>query len=145
MDKKVFLIIVLAAVVAIVLAYFIAGTKKDFKNQSIVKDNVILEEVKEDPQQVLDMELNKVENSQVEVKKVVKQPLSIQPPVVKPINVEEELVKTKLEASIEEETIDYGIYKEEGSNNIVITRNFNAKSPTKYSFKGFGFIDKVIE
>ena len=44
---------------------------------------------------------------------------------------------------LKEEDIDYGIYKEEGTNNVVITKEFSSKSPKKYSFKGFGILDEI--
>jgi hypothetical protein len=46
------------------------------------------------------------------------------------------------EVSIVEEVPDYGIMRDEDGN-FVITRAFKAKSPDKYSFRGFGVIDKV--
>lgn len=56
---------------------------------------------------------------------------------------EEKVVDNILkEVSIVEEVPDYGIMKDEDGN-FVITRAFKAKSPEKYSFRGFGVIDKV--
>ena len=56
---------------------------------------------------------------------------------------EEKVVDNILkEVSIVEEVPDYGIMKDEDGN-FVITRAFKAKSPDKYSFRGFGVIDKV--
>ena len=56
---------------------------------------------------------------------------------------EEKVVDNILkEVSIVEEVPDYGIMKDEDGN-FVITRAFKAKSPEKYSFRGFGVIDKI--
>lgn len=62
---------------------------------------------------------------------------------VKPIKVTEDKQQTKLELSIKEETIDYGLYEEKDSKAIVVTRNFNSIVPRKFSFKDFGIIYKV--
>ena len=47
------------------------------------------------------------------------------------------------EASIIEEVEDYGIFKDEKTGVVEITRDFKQKSPTKYSFDYFGLVNNI--
>lgn len=160
MNKKSFLIILLAALVAFISAFFISnviqdknelpnisdleqiGTDNDTVEKSIQDNTLNNEETAADTKSSVETQAT-VKAQQKTATKEIKKQISKEEKVINSSNAES-LQKT-LEVSIEEETVDYGLYREEGTGNIIITRHFSSKSPTKYSFKGYGIIDKVVK
>ena len=152
MNKKIFLIILLAIIVAFISAFLLVKGKNISPELELETTNntpVIIEEsIKTTETESLSITKEDKEEKTKEniVQTTVKKEMTaIEKPVIIPLKVEETPQATHLEGTVAEETVDYGIYKEDGTNNIVITRNFSSKSPKRYSFKGFGFLDKVIE
>ena len=154
MDRKSILVILLAALIALLTAYFIfKPTKQVVKDvvepvtyiqEELVEAEEAIEAVEVIPSDIKSEELNSQKVTNSNPKQVVSQTVKSTPAVNK---VEEpEIIQTsRFEASIEEETIDYGLYVDKETKNIVVTRNFDSKSPTKYYFKDFGIIDKVVK
>ena len=154
MDRKSILVILLAALIALLTAYFIfKPTKQVVKDvvepvtyiqEELVEAEEAIETVEVIPSDIKSEELNSQKVTNSNPKQVVSQTVKSTPTVNK---VEEpEIIQTsRFEASIEEETIDYGLYVDKETKNIVVTRNFDSKSPTKYYFKDFGIIDKVVK
>ena len=160
MNKKSFLVILLAALVAFISAFFISNViqnkneipdisdseKIEINNDTIeksIQDNALNdEETAADTKFSVETQTS-TKAQQKTATKEVKKYIPKEEKVINSSNAES-LQKT-LEVSIEEETVDYGLYREEGTGNIIITRHFSSKSPTKYSFKGYGIIDKVVK
>lgn len=137
-NKKTILVILLAAILALLAVLFVFNPTK-----TTVKKEDVIEEVIE-PTAPAIVEEEKIEESTAEeeikpeIKPVAKPaPVKTSTPVIKQIQVEEakEVVKEEPQNEIQ---VDAGIIKESGSNDIVITREFKSKSPTKYSFEGYG-------
>ena len=139
-NKKTILVILLAAILALLAVLFVFNPTK-----TTVKKEDVIEEVIE-PTAPAIIEEEKIEESTAgeeeeikpEIKPVAKPaPVKTSTPVIKQIQVEEakEVVKEEPQNEIQ---VDAGIIKEYGSNDIVIIREFKSKSPTKYSFEGYG-------
>ena len=138
-NKKTILVILLAAILAFLAVLFVFNPTKT----SVKKEDVIEEVI--EPTAPAIVEEEKIEESTAEeeeikpeIKPVAKPtPVKVSTPVIKQIQVEEAKEAIKEETS-KEIQVDAGIIKESGSNDIVITREFKSKSPTKYSFEGYG-------
>ena len=160
MNKKSFLVILLAALVAFISAFFISNVIQNKNEKPNISDSEKIETNNDTIEKsIQDNALNDEEtatNNETTVEtqtttkaqqkaatKEIKKYIPKEEKVINSSNAES-LQKT-LEVSIEEETVDYGLYREEGTGNIIITRHFSSKSPTKYSFKGYGIIDKVVK
>lgn len=160
MNKKSFLVILLAALVAFISAFFISNVIQNKNEKPNISDSEKIETNNDTIEKsIQDNALNDEEtatNNETTVEtqtatkaqqktatKEIKKYIPKEEKVINSSNAES-LQKT-LEVSIEEETVDYGLYREEGTGNIIITRHFSSKSPTKYSFKGYGIIDKLVK
>ena len=150
MDKKKSLLVIsIAAILAFGVAIILKQDKKsetlekEQEQVSIVKDEVQEEsDVNKTAEVVEDTEVTEVIEVKKALDKSVKQVSAkptvksnepkIEHPVKKSVQVE------PLEGSVSEEKVDPGIMKENGTNNIIITREFKSKSRNKYVFEGFG-------
>lgn len=131
-NKKTFLVILLATILAFLAVFFITKStkpQKDFDNVPTIKENII-EETE-----------TKIEESKVENKPVVqlnqKPQKQIQSPKLEDIKLEKLVVEENPEITTKpiEPEIDNGIKKIEGTNIIEVTREFKIDTPAKYSFK----------
>lgn len=148
MDKKIIITIILATLLAFLCAYL-------FFNKNQIEE-IELEQVPEVQEEIVldkasvENKIEKQEDNKQEIKKsdsdiIIK-------PVKEKIIIKQDLINRDSEnlnqevipqanVSKEEDVINAGIIKNsEGV--IEITREFRANSPTKYSFKDFGIIDK---
>lgn len=152
MNNKSIITVVLAIILALLCACLII--KKDEINKPLSNEtisNVSQQEQKQE-EAVNELKQEKIEVSKdssdkiLQPEKILKEKPIINKTIVNdslPPILEEKVVDNILkEVSIVEEVPDYGIMKDEDGN-FVITRAFKAKSPDKYSFRGFGVIDKV--
>lgn len=152
MNNKSIITVVLAIILALLCACLMM--KKDEINKPLSNEtisNVSQQEQKQE-EAVNELKQEKIEVSKdssdkiLQPEKILKEKPIINKTIVndsQPTILEEKVVDNILkEVSIVEEVPDYGIMKDEDGN-FVITRAFKAKSPDKYSFRGFGVIDKV--
>ena len=141
MRNKIILTIITAILLAIICALSLI-TKNDtkvFNIEESQQETVASEEsetakdTKEISEQKIEKQLNK---PAIPTPKTIKSEtkLEIQP-------TEENVVQ---EGSIVEEIIDHGI-RRNSDGTYEITREFKIKSPTKYSFVNFGFLEKVTK
>ena len=143
--KKIFIVVVLAAMLALLSAFFVLKfVNRNIEQTQVIQDVVqeetvsvdVVEEKVEDSSDVV-LEQKPVEIQQAQkpvkvVKKVVKQAEVTESPILKPLQVEEVKV---VENRVEENKEDCGILKDSTTNEIVITREFKTTTPNKYSFK----------
>ena len=147
MDKKIFITIILATLLAFLCAYLFLNKNQieeiELEQVPEVQVEIVLDEAS------VENKIEKQEDNKQEIKKsdsdiIIK-------PVEEKIIIKHDLINReseKLNQEVipqvnvsKEETIDAGIIKNsEGV--IEITREFRANSSTKYSFKDFGIIDK---
>lgn len=152
MNNKSIITVILAIILALVCAFLMM--KKDEINKPI-SDKAILntsqqEQIQEEAvNELRQEEIKASEDSNdnfLQSEKILKEKPIINKTIIndsQSLVLEENAVDNILkEVSIVEEVPDYGIMKDEDGN-LVITRAFKAKSPDKYSFRGFGVIDKV--
>ena len=152
MNNKSIITVVLAIILALLCVCLMM--KKDEINKPLSNEtisNVSQQEQKQE-EAVNELKQEKIEVSKdssdkiLQPEKILKEKPIINKTIVndsQPPILEEKVVDNILkEVSIVEEVPDYGIMKDEDGN-FVITRAFKAKSPDKYSFRGFGVIDKV--
>lgn len=135
MKKKEIFVIILAFVLALAFASFIMqGHKSTTTSKEVVTDNeaqveIEIEDFKQEDSQN-EESLNKEEKAKnISQVKTLEKPL-----VVEKIEVKNEVLKNDLEPDVLQET---------ESNVVVITREFKSDSPAKYSFKGYGVLDKA--
>lgn len=134
MDKKVFFVILLAAIVAFSVTFIVLKPTEKVKEAPITQEEVIQEKASEE-QSEADALSNKTEEKPV-VKTVPKTIKKVQPnPVIKSLKVEENIPLKSEDQTIKLE--DVGI-RQEDSGVVTITREFKSQSPAKYSFKGYG-------
>ena len=134
-NKKVFFVIALAVVLALIVTLFIFKPNKVVEtpnNKSVSDQEKIIKETpaienKELEKEVVDTVQESVQKP-TQTKKVETQAL-----IIKPLKVEESKISESSKEEIRLE--DPGIVKEADSNVIVITREFKSESPAKYSFK----------
>lgn len=166
MNKK---FAILIFIIAIILAFFTAKIllQENFKSDNVInqqknvvetnntlEDSLSVEE--DDVASETQNEENITQGTQIQAVKVTSKKTVIETNkngnsslsqeetiTVKPLKVVEDKQQTKLELSVKEETIDYGLYEEKDSKAIVVTRNFNSIVPRRFSFKDFGIIYKV--
>lgn len=152
MDKKMLLTILIAALLAL-LTTFIIIKKSEYSSlpevQKQVQEETILSEEKnvsgnEEP---VKEEANEEDNKEADVlnkKAIQSQNVQKKTEVSKEVKVQkqlEERVVVQEGSVVEEVEKDYGVKKV--GDTIEVTREFKFKSPTKYSFKDFGILDKV--
>ncbi len=152
MNNKSIITVVLAIILALLCACLII--KKDEINKPLSNETIsnVSQQEKKQEEAVNELKQEKIEVSKdssdkfLQPEKILKEKPIINKTIVndsQPPILEEKVVDNILkEVSIVEEVPDYGIMKDEDGN-FVITRAFKAKSPDKYSFRGFGVIDKV--
>lgn len=134
MDKRVFFVILLAAIVAFFVAFVVLKPTETGKEAPITQEEVIQEKASEE-QPDADVLSDKAEEKPV-VKTIPKTIKKVQPtPVIKPLKVEESSQLKSEDQTIKLE--DVGI-RQEDSGVVTITREFKSQSPAKYSFRGYG-------
>lgn len=146
-NKKVFLAVILAAIVALIIAFvFLKCTSKTIpikleedklpaqEDVAIPTDEENVVKTEEEPvQKTIETEVKPA--TKPVVKKVVKPTVKpAEVPVIKPLQVEEK----KSMVNSTEEKADAGIIKDSTTNDIVITKEFKSNTPSKYSFEGYG-------
>lgn len=143
MNNKSILTIILAALLAFLCAFFII--KRDDADTSVTDNDLnVQEEVvvsTDEPKEEI-VEETKQKKMVNETKPLIKTP--VEKPTVD-VNKEEpvfERITVKEGGVVEEVEEDYGI-KRNADGTYEITREFKMKSPTKYSFVDFGFLEKV--
>ena len=153
MNNKSIITVVLAIILALLCACLMM--KKDEINKPLSNETIsnVSQQEKKQEESVSELKEEEIEVSKdssdkfLQPEKILKEKPIINKTIVndsQPPILEEKVVDNILkEVSIVEEVPDYGIMKDEDGN-FVITRAFNAKSPDKYSFRGFGVIDKVF-
>lgn len=148
MDKKrTFFAVILAIILALLVVLTLLKPTTQTAPIKLEQNEInIQEEVIETPMVKEDAIQQKQETTKkvIETKpqKIVKpapkrvetsSPKQIETPVIKPLQIKEEVTTNQ-----PEEKVDTGIVKETSSNDIVITREFKAQTPAKYSFEGYG-------
>lgn len=145
MNNKLVLVVILATLLALVCALFVIR-----KNNNELPN---IEEKNQVQQEVIDFQ-TEVNSSAVEEEVIVEKDnvvKNIKPsakPAIKEVKEEENFEEPALEkivvqeGSVVEEVEDYGI-RRNADGTYEITREFKMKSPTKYSFVDFGFLEKV--
>ena len=141
--KKAFLVILFAAILAFVLVFSVLKNNNKVENTPPVEqeETVVQEEVQVSDETLDQEEVEKVEDVEKlapAIKQVVKSAKKTnasesEAPVIQPLRVEEVSIVHE-----EQKQEDPGLYKEAGTNNIVVTREFKAQSRAKYLFEGFG-------
>ena len=143
MDKKTIIAIFVATFLALFTACLILNIKKQ-NDETPESVNIQKQEqiVDEDEQNEASTKEDISEEVAIKSSNSVHQAEKKQPstPTTKETPIFDNIV-VKEGAVVEEVEKDYGIKKE--GNTIVITREFNYKSPKKYSFKDFGILDQV--
>ena len=143
MDKKTIITIVLATLLALVTAFLVLN-----KNTTAIQNENNINQQEEtivENETITEIEKIDSENSVEEIKKdekVLKPTASTKPvkSIVKDVPAEDKTIVQ--EASITKDAEpDYGIRKV--GDTVEITREFEVKSPIKYSFKDFGILDNV--
>ena len=137
MNKKSLIVIFLAIFLAFAVAILLTSKRESSIQQpeEINQEEIVLEEHKTDI----------VEENKSEVSEIPSVEKNLQSNIKPAQVVTEQLVE---EVSVQEVTIvqeaepDYGIKKLENGD-IEITKEFNSKYPTTYSFKDFGFLYRV--
>lgn len=152
MNNKSIITVVLAIILALLCACLMM--KKDEINKPLSNETIsnVSQQEKKQEEAVNELKQEEIEVSKdssdkiLQPEKILKEKPIINKTIIndsQPPVLEEKVVDNILkEVSIVEEVPDYGIMKDEDGN-FVITRAFKAKSPDKYSFRGFGVIDKV--
>ena len=149
MDKKITITVIIAIFLALISAFLISrktttvtnpkknieSTQEVFVEENSLKENTVeeTEEVKSD------------ENFVSPNKSVKSANYPVIKPMEKPIKIEEPTFDNVViqEGSVVEEVEDYGVKKV--GDTVEVTREFKLKSPTKYSFKDFGFLETVTK
>lgn len=147
MNNKLVLVVILATLLALVCALFVIRKNND--------ELPNIEEKNQVQQEVIDFQ-TEVDSSAAEEEVIVEKDnvvKNIKPsakPAIKEVKEEENLAEPVLEkvvvqeGSVVEEVEDYGI-RRNTDGTYEITREFKMKSPTKYSFVDFGFLEKVTK
>lgn len=148
MDKKTIITIILATLLALISACFILkkDTKEpsDLETQNIQQQEEIVSEEKanliEDAKNEEIIDDSKDEKTLKPLSSYSNKPAkNVQETPAKPVF---EQIVVQEGSVVEEVEKDYGIRKI-GENSFEITREFNFKSPNKYSFKGYGVLDET--
>ena len=144
MNNKSILVVILATLLALICAFFIMK-KNNAELPDIEEKTQIQQEVIESQNETNTNEISEDISNKDEIKKDVK---TAQKPVTKEPTTEEQTTEPVFEktvvqeGSIVEEVEDHGI-RRNSDGTYEITREFKMKSPTKYSFVDFGFLEKV--
>ena len=138
-NKKSFLVVVIAFILALVIAYVFVNKNKTSVVEEPVKQEVI-EDITETKFNVSeDVNDVKTEKIIIEESKTVSDNLQ-KTTVQKQLIQKSETLKPEIEnvektVSEQEKLYDVGIIKDSLTNEVVITREFKMESPAKYSFK----------
>ena len=147
MNNKLILVVILATLLALVCALFVIK-KSNNELPNIEEKSQVQQEVI-DFQKEVDSNVNEKEDI-IEKDNVVKNINPSVMPVIKEVKQEENFEEPVLEkvvvqeGSVVEEVEDHGIRRNDDGT-YEITREFKMKSPTKYSFVDFGFLEKVTK
>lgn len=145
MNKKVFIIVVLAAIAAVIAAFLISPSSRRVSKpveleqipQKIQNEDVTVEINNEDVS--IDNKADDIKEAQTVIAKPVSKPVN-KPKVVNPPK-KQAPVETKVKPSQEVSTqavdnvMQSDVYKDTSTNDIVITTEYKMTSPAKYSFK----------
>jgi hypothetical protein len=150
MNKKL-LIVFIAALLAFVLSYALwikkaPETTNENDSQGTIQE-VVLEE-KESVEEVTEIQkaeddVVKSENEIIRNTESIRKIVSTSKTEEKDNLPEIERITVK-EAGVVEEVQEYGVMKD-ANGNIIVTRDFKIKSPSKYSYKDYGFLEKVTK
>ena len=130
-NKKAFLAILLAILLALISVLFLFKTEKNTDYSNLIEEN--FSTIEKEVKKVESIETQSVLEAPVIEQEKTIQVTPIETPTIKPLKIEEKEVITD-----ENDPIDAGITKDTLSNDIIITREFKSQSPAKYSFVGFG-------
>lgn len=130
-NKKAFLVILLAILLALISVLFLFKTEKNTDYSNLIEEN--FSTIEKEVKKVESIETQSVLEAPVVEQEKTIQVTPIETPTIKPLKIEEKEVITD-----ENDPIDAGITKDTLSNDIIITREFKSQSPAKYSFVGFG-------
>ena len=150
MDKKTIITIIIATIFALIATFVIFK-----KNTTTTTENI---NVPQQQEEVVNTEETNDENAQSEIvaEENIEENKTEKTPVVK--SVTKPAQDTTIKNNADETPVFYQIVVQEGSvveeveedygikkvgNTIEVTREFKVKSPTNYSFKDFGILDKV--
>ena len=146
MNRKIFIVVFTAALLAFLGAYLLI--KKDVTEVIDIDNssNVVKEEI-------INSDVNNIQNEEkqetaTEPENLIKPALNSEvikikdPSVAKKLDVAKEEANTVQVGGVVEEVEDYGVRTNEDGL-VEVTREFKMKSPRKYSFVDFGFLEKV--
>lgn len=144
MNRKSIITVIIAALLAFLCAFLIFGLNKKeahiyentqkVETEVLEKDDLTVDNMKSSEKEKLETEKKDIISDKQEQKvfKITEEKKDI---------VEQPIVQ---EVSIVEEVQDFGIRKTENGE-FEITREFKTISPTKFSFKGYGVLDKISD
>lgn len=144
MNNKSILVVILATLLALLCAFFIMK-KNNAELPNIEEKAQIQQEVIEAQNETNTNEIYEDKSNKDDIKKEVG---TVQSTVTKEPTSEKQTTKHVFEktvvqeGSIVEEVEDHGI-RRNNDGTYEITREFKIKSPMKYSFVDFGFLEKV--
>ena len=155
MNKKILITVFIATLLALLCAFmFLKKDNKEKQELEIPQKGVNQEEVIDDSTPVLDDNVNEdsVDSQNVDVNTSIYKPVNENN--VKTFSKVIKEDKTTETTSYEEKSIvqeggvvqeveDYGVRTNEDGL-VEVTREFRMKSPRKYSFVDFGFLEKVV-
>ena len=135
MNRKSIITVIIATLLAFLCAFLIFGLNKKeshiyentqkVETEVLEKDDLTVDNMKSSEDIISEKQEQKVFKITEEKKDIVEQPI-VQ------------------EVSIVEEVQDFGIRKTENGE-FEITREFKTISPTKFSFRGYGVLDKISD
>ena len=135
MDNKRFLVIILAIILALIVAFCFAN-----KNKTSIINETCQEEITENVNdaKIDESENNKTKSPVIETNKPTAEK-TVENPTQKLSTQQTKTLKTEIEkvenTNPTQDKSDAGIIKDSTTNEIVITREFKMESPAKYSFK----------
>ena len=146
MNKKTFIVVFIAALLAFWGAYLLL--MKDVAEVVDIEDssNVVKEEIIDNDAN--NIQIEEKQETTTEPENLIKPALNNEvikvkePAVAKKLDVIKEEADTVQVGGVIEEVEDYGVRNNEDGL-VEITREFRMKSPRKYSFVDFGFLEKV--
>ncbi len=155
MNKKIFITVFVAALLALLCAFvFLRKNNMETPELDAPQNEVKQEEIIDNLEQVLEEEVNEdsVDSQKVDVNASIYRPVNEnnvetfskvlkENEATEPASYEEKNVLQ--EGGVVEEVEDYGVRTNEDGL-VEVTREFRMKSPRKYSFVDFGFLEKVV-
>lgn len=155
MNRKIFITVFVAALLALLCAFiFLKKDNMEIQELDAPQNEVKQEKIIDNSEQVLEDDVSEasVDSQKVDVNASIYKPVNennvITPSKVikeneatEPASYEEKNVLQ--EGGVVEEVEDYGVRTNEDGL-VEVTREFRMKSPRKYSFVDFGFLEKVV-